>query len=105
MSWKKNIFLSLLIGLLLTGIGIGLVALGGWGPCGPASPVAAIGGYLCIEHISLWAAIIPGFEEGLAVLHIPDLVSLVLIPSLDFTVLAFLLCAVGSMFTNRHRSL
>jgi hypothetical protein len=97
MTWKRKIVVSLLIGPLLTGTGIGMVWLGGWGPCGPASGLSALGGYLSVEHLTFWARVIPGFEAKLAAWRIPDLLSLIVIPSLDFTLLALISFAVGSI--------
>ena len=38
-------------GALLSGIGFALCELGGWGPCGPASIPAHIGGFLSVYHL------------------------------------------------------
>jgi hypothetical protein len=97
MTWQRKIVLSTLIGPLLSIIGVALIAIGGWGPCGPHSTVAAIGGCFCVEHIRWWASVIPDFEATLAKL-VPDAIALVLVPSIDFTAIAFLVLAVGSHF-------
>lgn len=101
MTWKKKITISLLTGFSLAGLGIGLVSLGGWGPCGPGSMTAVVGGYLSIGHLIFWESILPGFEDSLRHLHFPDIVSVALVPAIDFSVLAFLSFVAASVFRKK----
>ena len=49
---RKRVLVSLVVGVAVTAIGIGLVAMGGWGPCGPGSRIAAVGGVLCMDLVA-----------------------------------------------------
>jgi hypothetical protein len=88
MSLRKIAIVFCLIGIGLSACGAGLVALGGWGPCGPASTVASVGGYLTIIH-AVWAfALFPDLEP-LAGRWVPDWVLVLVWPAIVWSVLAF----------------
>ncbi len=84
MTWKVRLCLSVLIGFAITGIGIGLMLIGGWGPCGPASWIAEIGGYLNLDHVTLWCVCFPGIEKVR-----PEILLLLFVPAVDWSVLTF----------------
>lgn len=83
MTGKKIILFSLLGGCLLSLLGFSMIAIGGWGPCGPTSRLAQVGGYLNVEHViflSTWLGEIPTPYPFI------DLIIILLIPSLDWTI-------------------
>ena len=65
-----------------------MVELGGWGPCGPASTVAAIGGWLSIEHAVWLSQLVPGLEGLVSRMH-ADLPFFVVWPGLIWSGVAF----------------
>ncbi len=92
MTLVKSAIVACLIGAGISGIGVGLMALGGWGPCGPGSWLAATGGCLYMAHIDWLLALFPGLEP-IAARPIPGAFVMVW-PALVWSVLAFL----GLMF-------
>ena len=52
-------------GALISGIGFALCELGGWGPCGPASIPAHIGGFLSVYHLMALCTWFPALETWL----------------------------------------
>ena len=88
MTLRKRIVVAGIAGLGTSGIGIGLIALGGWGPCGPASTVAAIGGWLTMDHVDWLLRLVPGLDAAVGRMH-ADLPFLVLWPALLWSALAF----------------
>lgn len=92
MSLLKAITLACMIGVGISGAGAGLMTLGGWGPCGPASGIAAIGGFLNMVHVDWLLALFPGLEP-LTGRMIPDWVLVLVWPALVWSVLAFLVLA------------
>lgn len=93
MTLRKRIMVAGIAGLGTSGIGIGMVALGGWGPCGPASTVAAVGGWLTIEHVIWLSRLFPGLEAAVGRMH-ADLLFLVIWPALFWSGVAFGLLTV-----------
>jgi hypothetical protein len=47
----KRMVISCLCGVVLSGLGLVLLLVGGWGPCGPASPVGLLGGILALPGV------------------------------------------------------
>ena len=88
MNLRKRIVVAGIAGLATSGIGIGMVALGGWGPCGPASTVAAIGDWLTIEHSIRLSRLVPGLEATVGRTH-ADLPFLVIWPAVLWSGVAF----------------
>ncbi len=43
----RIVAIGVLVGVLVTAAGWGMLLLGGWGPCGPASPISYVGGMIC----------------------------------------------------------
>ena len=92
MKLRKRVLSSLVVGAAVTAIGIGLAALGGWGPCGPSSRLAVIGGVLCMDLVA-WLEL---HTMWLPMRLLPDLVILLIWPSLVWSVVAFAaLCSGG----------
>ena len=77
-----------LVGVGMSGVGAGLVALGGWGPCGPGSVVATVGGCLNMAHVAWLLALFPGLEPLAGRLH-ADWVLVLVWPAVVWSVLAF----------------
>ena len=97
MKLRRVATISCLIGFGLSAAGAGLIALGGWGPCGPASTVAAIGGGLTVIHIVWLFALFPDLEP-LAGRWAPDWVLLLGWPSVVWSLLAFSVLAAWRWF-------
>ncbi len=89
MSLLKSATVACLIGIAISAIGAGLMTLGGWGPCGPASAVAAVGGCLNMAHVDWLLALFPALEPLTGRL-IPDWVLVLVWPAVVWSVLAFL---------------
>ena len=85
MKLRKRVLLSLVVGVAVTATGIGLVALGGWGPCGPSSRIAAIGGVLCIDLVA-WLEL---HAMWLPMRLLPDLATLLIWPTLVWSAVIF----------------
>ena len=92
MSLLKSAVVACLIGTGISGIGVGLVALGGWGPCGPGSWLSELGDCLYMAHIGWLFALFPGLEPLTGRL-VPQALVMVW-PAVVWSVLAFL----GLMF-------
>jgi len=88
MSVRKTTIVSCLIGIAMSATGAGLVTLGGWGPCGPASVLAQIGGCLSMVHVTWLLALFPGLEP-LTGRFIPEWVLVLVWPAVVWSVLAF----------------
>jgi hypothetical protein len=89
MSLRKILVVSCLIGFGLSALGGGLMALGGCGPCGPASAVASVGSCLNMSHVAWLLALFPGLEPLTGRL-IPDWALVLVWPAIVWSVLAFL---------------
>ncbi len=66
MTTKKKAFVSALSGIGVSGTGFLLVEIGGWGPCGPASTLAQVGGVLGLYHFICLCTWFPALEHLLA---------------------------------------
>ena len=53
-TWRRRLIVSVVTGSLLAGIGILLDAIGGWGPCGPASLLSVIGAILAYHYFLVY---------------------------------------------------
>ena len=103
MGLRKRVIIAAVTGIAISGFGIGLVALGGWGPCGPASTFAAIGGWLTIAHVEWLSRLIPGLERFLGKLH-AELLFLILWPTLLWATVAFCILSLWKIFrTHEHQ--
>jgi hypothetical protein len=89
MSLRKSIMIACLIGLGISGAGAGLVALGGWGPCGPGSIVATVGGCLNMAHVAWLLMLFPGLD-ALAGRHHADWVLVLVWPAVVWSALTFI---------------
>jgi hypothetical protein len=88
MTLLKPMVVAGIAGLVTSGIGIGMVALGGWGPCGPASTLSTVGGWLTIEHALWLSRLVPGIESAVARMH-ADFPFLLIWPALLWSAVAF----------------
>lgn len=88
MTLRKKLMIACAIGLAISGSGIGLIALGGWGPCGPASTPAAIGGWLTVAQVDWLCQLVPGLDAFVGSVH-ADFPFLVLWPALIWSLVAF----------------
>jgi hypothetical protein len=103
MTIRKRIVISGAAGATLTAIGLALVMTGGWGPCGPASDLGTVGGYLTIEHALFLFTSFPGLEGAAGQAGVPDWVWLVLLPWFDWTLAALSLSTLWSLvMPSRH---
>lgn len=96
--WKKTV-ISAITGVVVSGMGFLLVTLGGWGPCGPASTVAYIGGLLCFNpYISLctWFPAIENLRVSFDSV-VFNIAILILIPATCWSLLTF---AILSLWQN-----
>ena len=66
MSTRKRLVISGCIGLAISGVGLGLVQVGGYGPCGPASTLATIGSLMGYWHVVGLCILIPPLDEWLS---------------------------------------
>jgi len=85
------------VGAVLSGLGLLLAELGGWGPCGPASSIAYIGGILNVFHVIFYAEVFGEFGTDYGLVNI---LLMFFIAALDWAVLAFLVTLV---FRRRSR--
>jgi hypothetical protein len=67
MVTMKRGCLSILLGVLTVGLGIVMAQIGGWGPCGPASGLSVVGGWLTGTMLCYHLPLPPLFALGLAV--------------------------------------
>ena len=81
------------VGAVLSGLGLLLAELGGWGPCGPASSIAYIGGILNVFHVIFYAEVFGEFGTDYGLVNI---LLMFFIAALDWAVLAFLVTLVFS---------
>lgn len=102
MSLKKTIIMSALCGLSLSGLGLLLAVMGGYGPCGPASPMAEVGAYLSVFHAVALFTIFPFLEDCLIRLQSgpANAAALFLIPAVDWTVIVFVLLTCGRIINR-----
>ena len=99
MSWTRRAVISLVYGFGLSCVGLAMVLVAGYGPCGPGSTVSAIGAFLGVSHIVTWCTVFPFLEDW-----IPNGVAAVLvIPAVDWAVVAFVLLTVGGWVWRRFR--
>lgn len=89
MSLRKSVFVSSLTGIGISAAGAGLVTLGGWGSCGPASVVATVGGCLNMVHVAWLIALFPGLD-AFAGRHHADWVLVLVWPAVVWSVVAFI---------------
>ena len=93
LSWLwspgRRLLAAAIVGICLAALGWVLISLGGWGPCGPASTTAEVGGWLCFYHAVLVCTWLPGLELWLVQVGVASFV-LSLLPAFDWTVIAFL---------------
>jgi len=99
MNRKKRLLIAGMSGLVISGAGLCMVALGGWGPCGPASPVAALGGWLSLKHAIWLSKLVPGLEDIVGRLH-GDLLFFLLWPALLWSVAAFVALSCWERFKH-----
>ena len=66
MNMRKRLAISGLIGLAISGLGFGLVQIGGYGSCGPASTLATVGSFLGYWHVVGLCILIPPLGEWLS---------------------------------------
>ena len=83
----KKILWALVIGVFLSGLGLLMIHLGGWGPCGPASPLASAGGILSFNHVLFYGSLFGEFSTDSPVLNY---LIFFLIPALDWSLVTWL---------------
>ena len=66
MNMRKRLAISGLIGLAISVLGFGLVQIGGYGSCGPASRLATVGSILGYWHVVGLCILIPPLDEWLS---------------------------------------
>ena len=103
MSLRKRALIAVASGLGISGSGLGLMGLGGWGPCGPASWVAAIGGWLSMCSCIWLAGLVPGLEAFVGRMH-ADLVFLVLWPAFIWSLGVFVALSLWPKFRRHERT-
>lgn len=99
MTLSKNIIVAGISGLSLSGIGLGLMALGGVGPCGPASMIASIGWWANMEPCIWLSNLVPGLEAMVGLRA--DFVLITLWPALLWSLMVFSVLAVWSRFRQK----
>lgn len=100
MKLRTKIIASVMGGLVLSGMGVGLMALGGVGPCGPASLAGAIGWWANMGPCGWLLDLVPGMDAFIG-RHNCDGVLLILWPALLWSLVLFLILTIGSKF-KRH---
>ena len=104
MSLGKRVIVAVISGLGLSGIGVGMMALGGIGPCGPASLTGAIGWWANMEPCIWLSSLVPGLEALVGRLH-ADFVFITLWPAFLWSLVVFLILSVWSRFRrNAHKA-
>lgn len=96
MSTQKRWMVSACIGLALSGTGLALVLIGGYGPCGPGGLTSTIGSVLGFWHFVGLTILIPPLGEWLATGLKPQWLSvalnytlIVLVPTATWSLLIF----------------
>jgi hypothetical protein len=84
----KKHFISIGIGVIISGLGLFLIQIGGWGPCGPASTLAFIGGVLNMFHVIYYSTV---FGELSTERPIINLTILFIIPAFDWAILSYII--------------
>lgn len=90
MTVRKRAFFSAATGLVLSGTGLLLVGIGGWGPCGPAGATAVIGGFLGYSHLVFlctWFPELEGLLRSDSALF--NIAIIILIPAADWFLVTF----------------
>ncbi len=105
MNWKRSVFLSILAGTVISGVGLLLAGWGGYGPCGPASTIATIGAYLSVYHVVAISTLFPNLESWvISAKSVPlNVAFLLLVPALNWAILIFVLLTVCGLLTTRNR--
>ena len=96
MTVRKRAFFSAVTGLVLSGMGFLLVAIGGWGPCGPASTTAYIGGILGYGHcvyLCTWFPKLDSLFSGVDSVAF-NVAVIILVPAMDWLLVTFGLLTV-----------
>ncbi len=94
---RKGFLVAGGIGAVLSGLGLLLATLGGWGPCGPAGSLAYVGGILNVFHVMFYASLFGEFGTAYA---FANLVLMFLVAAFDWTVLAL---PFALLFLSRSR--
>jgi hypothetical protein len=92
-------------GALISGLGLGLCYAGGWGPCGPASTVAHVGGILCVYHLTPPCEWFPALNRWLidgqsGVLNVAVLLA---VPTMTWTSVLVMLVFVATKLRRPRR--
>lgn len=93
MALRKIAVVSLLTGIGVSAASAGLIALGGWGPCGPGSTTAAFGGFLIMMPVGCLTGLFPSID-AFAGRHHADWALLLVWPAMFWAALAYLTLAV-----------
>ena len=88
MSLRKIITTACFIGIGISVAGFALIALGGWGPCGPKNAFSALGGALSMAHVAWLMALFPGLDALSGRFH-ADLALVLVWPAVVWSALAF----------------
>ena len=90
LSLRKIIVLACVSGVGVSGVGTGLMALGGWGPCGPESALATVGACLNMVHVAWLLALFPRLDSLAGRWH-ADWVLVVVWPAIVWAILIFII--------------
>lgn len=80
----KRLLALFALGILISGFGMILISIGGWGQSGPMDWVARIGGCLNLYHVLFYAMIIGNFSVSNPALNF---MLILLIPALHWMVI------------------
>ena len=97
MNIRKRVFIACEVGLVISCIGMGLMSLGDWGPCGPGSLSAGIGFWMNLMPVFWLSKLIPGIEALTEQWH-AGLVLIILWPAFLWSLVAFIALSVWSRF-------
>jgi hypothetical protein len=94
--------ISLLGGICITGIGLVLVGCGGWGPCGPASTIAYVGGVLSVLHVTFLCTWFPSLDAVFGMIHC-DLAVAIVVPTIFWTLLILSMWTAIKIVTQHRK--
>ena len=102
MTIRKRLIIAAIAGLFISGIGFGLVAIGGW-RCGPANTVAEIGGYLSFYHLYILYVIFPSIDTWMTTNPLISNTALILVvPAIVWFILIFILITLWQAISKKR---
>jgi len=82
----KKTLIPIRIGVLISGTGLLFMQIGGWGPCGPVSILATVGGILNYCHIVFYGRIFGELHTNSSILNS---MLLIIIPACNWTLIGY----------------